>query len=137
MVPFCTNTGIKVSLKRTCVLKRGWVGESSGIPRTHYSHNEANTMSGITISAKRDWEPIGQLVSSSLSTPSRMRILFVKPEISAPECATLSCQPFCSTALRNIWLKKKLGGGMEQPTAKRRKRDAVGNLRELASELGP
>ena len=31
---------------------------------------------------------------------------------------------------------RPLGGGMEQPTAKLRKRDAVGNLRELADELG-
>ena len=74
MVPFCTNTGIEVLLKRKRVLNRGWVSDSSGNPRTHFSANEANTMSEITISAKRDWKPIGQLVSSSLSTPSRMQI---------------------------------------------------------------
>ena len=86
MVPFCTNTGIEVLLKRKFVLNRGWVSESSGNPRTHFSRNEDNTMFEITISAKWDWKQIGQLVSSSLSTPSRMQMLVAKPDFNAPVC---------------------------------------------------
>ena len=49
--------------------------------------------------------------------------------------ATLARQPFYFTTLRNIWLKT-IGRRHAVPTAKLRKRDAVGNLRELAEELG-
>ena len=71
---------------KTDVLHMSWVSESSGNPRKHFSRNEANTMFEITISAKWDWTQIGQLVSSSLSTPSRMQMLVAKPDFNAPVC---------------------------------------------------
>ena len=60
---------------------------------------------------------------------------YVSHHNSMRQCATLACQLFTSQRSK-ISGSRPLGGGMEQPTAKLRKREAVGNLRELADELG-
>ena len=89
---------------KTDVLHMSWVSMSSGNPRTHQSHNKANTVSEITVNAKSRWKQIGQLVFSFLSTPCHMQILFVTPQFNAPVC-NASLPTFLLHNAPDIWLK--------------------------------
>ena len=80
----------------------------------------------------------GNQLASLFLVPSSRHVAckhYLSRRNSMRQCATLACQLFTSQRSK-ISGSRPLGRGMEQPTAKLRKREAVGNPRELADEPG-